>query len=228
MIKTISISGMTCINCEKSIHEKITSLAGVNKVVVILKNQNAIINSKNIINNENIQEAIGAKYSISDLEHSKKENKIWQLKPLLLIFAYLFFGTYYLNKNDFSLEKVMVDFMGLFFLIFSFFKFLDYSTFPLSFSKYDPLAKKSIIYARLYPFLELFLGVCFLFNWKIQIASIVTLCILSITTFGVIKILFNKSEIECACLGTSMNLPMTEATLVENLIMISMAISLLI
>ena len=121
-------------------------LFGVNKVVVSLKNQNAIINSKNIINNENIQEAIGAKYSISDLEQSKKESKIWQLKPLLLIFAYLFFGTYYLNKNDFSLEKVMVDFMGLFFILFSFFKFLDYSTFPEG-SAYDPLAKKSIIYA---------------------------------------------------------------------------------
>lgn len=76
MIKTISISGMTFINCEKSIYEKITSLAGVNKVVVSLKNQNAIIKSKNIINNENIQEAIGVKYSISDLEQSKKETNL--------------------------------------------------------------------------------------------------------------------------------------------------------
>ena len=76
MIKTISISGMTFINCEKSIHEKIISLAGVNKVVVSLKNQNAIIKSKNIINNENIQEEIGVKYSISDLEQSKKETNL--------------------------------------------------------------------------------------------------------------------------------------------------------
>ena len=76
MIKTISISGMTFINCEKSINEKITSLAGVNKVVVSLKNQNAIIKSKNIINNENIQEVIGVKYSISDLEQSKKKTNL--------------------------------------------------------------------------------------------------------------------------------------------------------
>ena len=228
MIRTILISGMTCANCEKSIHEKITSLKGVNKVVVSFENQNATINSKNNINNENIQEVIGAKYFISDFEQIKKESKIRQLKPLMLIFAYLFFGTFYLNKNNFNLEKAMIDFMGLFFLTFSFFKILDYSTFPLSFSKYDPLAKKSITYARLYPFLELFLGICFLFNWKIKIASLVTLFILSITTFGVIKTLFSKIKIECACIGTSMNLPMTEATLVENLIMISMAMSLLI
>jgi copper chaperone CopZ len=100
MIKTISISGMTCINCEKSIHEKITSLTGVNKVVVSLKDQNAIIDSKNIINNENIQEAIGAKYSISDLEQSKKESKIWQLKPLLLIFK---------NLNQMSFKVLIVS-----------------------------------------------------------------------------------------------------------------------
>jgi len=45
---------------------------------------------------------------------------------------------------------------------------------------------------------------------------------------GVIKSLFNKDQIECACLGTSMKLPMTEATLIENIIMISMALSFLI
>ena len=35
------------------------------------------------------------------------------------------------------------------------------------------------------------------------------------TTFGVIKAC-QKSQIECACLGTALKLPMTEATLIEN------------
>ena len=37
----------------------------------------------------------------------------------------------------------------------------------------------------------------------------------------------NKSEIQCACLGTALNLPMTEATLLENGIMIIMSLMLL-
>ena len=222
----ISIFGMTCKNCEKSIQEKVSSLNGVLKIKVSLENQNAIIYSLKQIDVKKIQQVIGLKYTLGD--QNKKENKLYQLKPLFLIFIYLCFGTYYLNKNDFKLEMAMIDFMGLFFLTFSFFKFLDYSTFPLSFSKYDPLAKKFISYAKLYPFIELFLGISFLFNWKIKIASSVTLFILSTTTFGIIKALFNKNIIECACLGTSMKLPMTEATLIENFIMILMAVSLLI
>ena len=39
--------------------------------------------------------------------------------------------------------------------------------------------------------------------------------------------LLDKKSIMCACLGTALKLPMTEATFIENIIMISMAISML-
>ena len=48
------------------------------------------------------------------------------------------------------------------------------------------------------------------------------------TTFGVTKTLFQKSQIECACLGTAIKLPMTEATLIENGIMLIMSSLLLL
>ena len=51
--------------------------------------------------------------------------------------------------------------------------------------------------------------------------------VLSVTTFGVLQSLLNKNKIECACLGTVLNLPMTEATLIENIVMILMVLSLL-
>ena len=43
---------------------------------------------------------------------------------------------------------------------------------------------------------------------------------------GVVQQLL-KSSIQCACLGTVLNLPMTEATLVENTIMLGMAFAML-
>ena len=228
MKKSLSISGMTCGNCENHVREKIATINGVTDVLVSLKNGNAVVYSENEITDDSIENILGDKYSVSNSKKIKNKSKIRQLKPLFLIFAYLIFGTFYLNKNDFNLEKAMINFMGLFFITFSFFKLIDYSTFPLSFSRYDPLAKKIFLYAKLYPFLELILGICFLFNWKINIVSFITFCVLTITTFGVVKALFNKKEIECACLGTSMKLPMTEATLLENIVMISMALFLLI
>jgi hypothetical protein len=44
----------------------------------------------------------------------------------------------------------------------------------------------------------------------------------------VVQQLRQKSAIQCACLGTALNLPMTEATLFENSIMLLMASSMLL
>ena len=126
-----------------------------------------------------------------------------------------------------NLERSMQIFMGLFFIVFSFFKFLDYKGFPDSFKRYDPLAKRIPGYARIYPFIETFLGIAYLAELELPRVLLITLVILSFTTFGVFRTLIKKSEIECACLGTRMKLPMTEATLIENGVMLTMSIILL-
>ena len=92
---------------------------------------------------------------------------------------------------------------------------------------YDPLAKRVSVYGWIYPFIETALGLMFLMRFEIEIALIATLIILSITTVGVTKTLLDKKSIRCACLGTALKLPMTEATFIENAIMIVMAIVML-
>ena len=122
----------------------------------------------------------------------------------------------------------MLDFMGLFYIVFSFFKLLDLKGFPESFKMYDPLAKVMPVYRWIYPFIELTLGILFLMRIQISIALVITLVILGITTIGVTRILLNNKTIQCACLGTALKLPMTKATFIENSIMIVMAIIMLI
>jgi hypothetical protein len=92
---------------------------------------------------------------------------------------------------------------------------------------YDPLAKRISVYGWIYPFIEVLLGLMFLFRFRIDVALILTLVVLGITTFGVAKALWSKKAIKCACLGTALNLPMTKATFIENTIMIVMAIIIL-
>ena len=121
----------------------------------------------------------------------------------------------------------MLDFMGLFYIVFSFFKMLDLKGFPDSFRMYDPLAKRVPIYGNIYPFIETALGLMFLMRFEINIALIITLVILGVTTIGVSKTLLDKKAIKCACLGTALKLPMTEATFIENAIMIIMAVLML-
>ena len=122
----------------------------------------------------------------------------------------------------------MLDFMGLFYVVFSFFKFLDLKGFPESFRMYDPLAKVIPAYGWVYPFIELALGLLFLMRFQITIALVATIVILGITTFGVARTLLDKKSIRCACLGTALKLPMTEATFIENAIMLVMAVTMLV
>ncbi|GIR19369.1 MAG: hypothetical protein CM15mP33_08910 [Candidatus Neomarinimicrobiota bacterium] len=132
-----------------------------------------------------------------------------------------------MNYNNWNPNEAMLDFMGLFYIVFSFFKMLDLKGFPESFSMYDPLAKRLPIYGWIYPFIETGLGLMLLMRFEIKIALIITLIVLGITTIGVTKTLLDKKSIRCACLGTALKLPMTEATFIENIIMIAMAISML-
>ena len=93
---------------------------------------------------------------------------------------------------------------------------------------YDPLAKNLPIYGWVYPFIETALGLMFLFKIEIYLAIFLTVIFLSITTVGVVKVLSNKEEVQCACLGTALKLPMTKATFIENSVMIIMAMFFLI
>ena len=226
------ISGMTCSNCQKTVSDKIKAYEGVMGVKVSLESGLAEIDSKQNLEVYEISKLLGSKYFVKgDISLSKKEtkSKLRQLTPLFLIFSYLIMGTFYISSQiNASYERSMQVFMGLFFIIFSLFKFLDYDSFPTSFIRYDPLAKKIPFYANLYPFLETALGIAFLIEWNLPVVLTITLLVLSITSLGVIKTLVNKTEINCACLGTLLKLPMTEATLIENIIMLGMSCILLI
>jgi hypothetical protein len=63
---------------------------------------------------------------------------------------------------------------------------------------------------------------------QLPIALLVTVILLSITTIGVCVVLLQKKQITCACLGTVLKLPMTQATFIENSVMIFMATFILL
>ena len=233
MKTTFKISGMTCNGCRSTVENKLGSLDGINNVQVDLTNGEAIVYSKNPISFSLISNSLPSKYrvirNIPDQDNEIiKSNKIKQLKPLFIILGYISVTSILLNFRNWNSTNAMLDFMGLFYIIFSFFKILDIKGFSTSFKMYDPLAKKITIYGYIYPFIEILLGLMFLTRIEVNIALLITIIILGITSVGVTKTLLNKRTINCACLGTTLKLPMTEATFIENAIMITMAIVLLI
>ena len=233
MKTTFKISGMTCNGCRSTVENKLSSLDGVDNAQVNLTNGEAIVYSKNPISFSLISNSLTSKYkvirNIPDQDNEIiKSNKIKQLKPLFIILGYISVTSILLNFRNWNSTNAMLDFMGLFYIIFSFFKILDIKGFSTSFKMYDPLAKKINIYGYIYPFIEILLGLMFLTRIEVNIALLITIIILGITSVGVTKTLLNKRTINCACLGTTLKLPMTEATFIENAIMITMAIVLLI
>jgi copper chaperone CopZ len=236
MKSILQISGMTCEGCRLSVEDKLSTLNGVDNVHVDLTRGQAVIYSKNPVNLSLIKETLPPKYSLINVEDVNldthgditiKASKIHQLKPLFIILGYIFIASILLNYKNWNSSNAMLDFMGLFYIIFSFFKILDVKGFSMSFRMYDPLAKQAPIYGYIYPFIEVILGLMFLIRYEVNIALILTLIVLGITTIGVTQTLLNKRSIKCACLGTTLNLPMTEATFIENALMIIMAFSLI-
>ena len=236
------IKGMTCGSCKASVENSLRDIDDVSDVEVNLENQEATITMDKHIDIVELQKSLASKYTItqkeiknvftstqsSSFEIEEEKSKLQQLKPLLLIIFYIASASVLLHYKNWSWSEFMLDFMGLFYIVFSFFKMLDLKGFPESFRMYDPLAKRVPFYGKVYPFIETALGLMFLLRFEINIALIITLIVLGITTIGVTKTLLDKKSIRCACLGTALKLPMTEATFIENAIMIVMATLMLI
>ena len=76
--------------------------------------------------------------------------------------------------------------------------------------------------------MELSLELCFLFRGQVIISLIVTIIILGSMIIGIARTFLHKRKIQCACLGTVLKLSITEATLIENVLMPVMAGTLLL
>lgn len=150
--------------------------------------------------------------------------------PLLLVGAYLigFVSLVEATTGEFDGMRAMANFMGGFFVVFSFFKLLDLQGFADSFQSYDVVARPVRAYAYAYPFIELAIGIAFLIHLAPFATNLITLSVMLVGIVGVSRALLQNRRIQCACLGTVFNLPMSKVTLVEDGLMGGMAIIMLI
>lgn len=150
-------------------------------------------------------------------------------RPLIVVAVIITVVAYGLTSwRGFGWSLFMQMFMGAFFLVFGGMKVLAWSDFADGFAGYDPLAKKFRVYALAYPAIELVLAVLFLTSEYLNIASIVTVIILSITTLGIWKAIKRGETLQCVCLGSLLSLPLGWVTIGENVLMIAMAVLMMI
>ncbi|TDY14113.1 heavy metal translocating P-type ATPase [Meridianimaribacter flavus] len=232
------VTGMTCNGCKVKVENVLQDLDYVDDAKVNLELGEVTVTMSQHIATSVLQNALPEKYKLSEkqernvfastVQQEEQKSDLQQLFPLFLIFGYIIAASVLINFKSWNWSDLMLDFMGLFYIVFSFFKLLDLKGFPESFKMYDPLAKAIPAYGWVYPFIETALGIMFLMRFQIPLALVITLIILGITTIGVTKTLLDKKAIQCACLGTALKLPMTKATFIENSIMIVMAVIMLV
>ena len=228
---------MTCSGCEAKVKSNLLILPDITSAEVSKDTNTATISMEKHIPLIVLQQAIGgenSKYKISISQHNEvaEQTKNWlaTYKPLLIIFTFIT-GISLLTarmNDELNWMQFMNHFMAGFFIVFSFFKLLDLKGFAESYSMYDIVAKKIKSYGIIYPFIELTLGISYLIQFNPAFTNTATIIVMGISSIGVIKSVINKQKIQCACLGAVFNLPMSTVTIIEDLLMIVMAIISLI
>lgn len=148
-------------------------------------------------------------------------------RPLVILLIYLLLVTA-VAASTLDLREVMRLFMGGFFIAFSFFKMLDLRGFRDAYRSYDLVAKAVPAYGFIYPFIELALGLAYIAAWQPMLVNAVTALVMAVSLAGVLRAVLSKQTIRCACLGTVFNLPMSTVTIVEDGLMLGMAVIALV
>lgn len=118
----------------------------------------------------------------------------------------------------------MHDFMGLFLVIFAMLKLFDLPGFADGFHRYDLLAQRTRSYGFVYPFIELALGVGYLSGHFFNFIYPATVIVMTFGAIGVIVALIKGLDIHCACMGTTLKVPLSTVALVEDMGMTTMAV----
>lgn len=152
--------------------------------------------------------------------------KYWPLLSLILVS--ILAGLALNWQAGGGMRELMHYFMGVFLVIFSTLKIFHPVDFADGFEMYDIIAKRSRMYAYCYPLIELFLGLAYLSFFLPILTYLVTIVILTIGSVGVIQALQRGLDINCPCMGTVLDVPLSTVTLTEDIGMALMALILLI
>ena len=230
MSQKFQIQGMTCLGCADTIQTRLRKESDVISAEVSFENKELLLDAKVPVDNEYIDSIISnlGNYNVKSQNAnllSKFLEHLSSKKPILLALTIVIVSSLSIQTpfQNFDLDNWFITYMGLFFMLFSFLKLINIKGFSITFSKYDLLGKNIPGFSISYPFLEFCLGIAFLTNSLLIAANLATLIFMISQSIGVGNVLRKKEIIQCACLGSSINLPVSYLTLIENLVMVSMS-----
>jgi copper chaperone CopZ len=228
-IQHFSISGMSCQSCVAKVEGRLLEMPSVSEVSVTLTPPVAQLMAEDVFSAESINAWLSplGKYQVQALSPSPLPDMSTQTyRPLLILLAYLMALSAILGWPHW--QEMMRFFMGGFFMAFSFFKMLDLRGFASAYRSYDLIAQALPSYGFVYPFIELTLGLSYVTGlWPLE-TNVLTALVMTVSLMGVVKAVLSRQSIRCACLGTIFNLPMSTVTIIEDGLMLGMAVIALV
>ena len=182
----------------------------------------------------NSVESTQGKNSVEKPEAAQdKKGFLETYKPLFIIIGLILLPVLVLGLRSFSVgefiwQKSTSQFMGGFFLVFSGFKFLNLKGFAQGYFTYDLLARRVFAYGYVYPFIELALGLSYLSGFNPLLTNATTLAVMTFSGIGVVQSVAQKRKFKCVCLGTIIDVPLTNVTIIEDFGMAAMAAIMLL
>ena len=165
-------------------------------------------------------------YKKKDDRRGRSISDYWPLFALILVSAAVgYAASWHVEATPMAF---MHYFMGFFLSVFALLKLFHPSAFADGFQMYDLIAKKSRIYAYIYPFIELALGLAYFAFWIPALTYIATIIVMTVGTLGVISALRKGLDINCPCMGSVLDVPLSTVTLTEDIGMGLMAFVMLI
>jgi hypothetical protein len=166
-------------------------------------------------------------HSLDKIQSTKSSH--WRLLPLFSVLVLIFILSFVRQLlGGFDFMMWMMDFMGVFFVMFGLFKLYDLYGFVQGFQTYDIVAQRFQWFGYVYPFVEVLLGTAYLAGFMFTWQNLLALILSGLGLYSAYLALKGGEEIQCVCLGTFFNLPMTNVTLLENGLMFAMALFMLL
>ncbi len=233
--QTFPLTGLTCASCVEKVTTRLLLHPDITAATVTLSPPQAQITTRAPFSDDSLNEWLQplGKYRVQSsapIASALPEKSVQTYRPLLLLLAYLLLviAAVSISYGTLDLPLAMRLFMGGFFVTFSFFKLLDLRGFADAYRSYDLVAKAVPSYGYVYPFIELSLGLAYLMNLSPLWVNAITALVMAVSLAGVLRAVISGRAIRCACLGTVFQLPMSTVTIIEDGLMLAMALAALL
>ena len=126
------------------------------------------------------------------------------------------------NKISILNNDLMNNTMASILAVFGLLKLVDLQKFSNIFSKYNLISKHISSYSYAYPFIEITLAIALFFRYNLTIVYGLIILLMIISLISVTMSIYQGQKLRCGCLGSFFHLPLSYATLSENIIMLLM------